>query len=221
MTARLFGAGSRLLLGVLLLAGSAGSAPARTITLTADDCDQIAILSAKLPRASWLAYLVTTAGYNAEPTLQFYADMAILMRFPLEQVPKGQRIVKAELMLTSEYTPNATEIGVRRLLADWGHGACHQYRMTFPKKQEWDKPGGRGAATDRAAKESGTFKFAKPGEHTVDVTADVDLWYTGATMNRGWILTIDNSAGVYLSAPYSPHYQNGKRWKLQITFEPQ
>jgi hypothetical protein len=207
--------------GLLLLLGSAKTLPARTITLTAEDCDLMAILSAKIPRSSWIATHVTTGGYNAEPTLHFYADMAILMRFPLDQVPKGQRIVKAELSLYAEYAPNPSDLSVRRLLADWGHGTSHQYRMTFPKKVEWDKPGGRGAATDRAARDTAMFKVNKAGDHAVDVTADVDLWYTGATANRGWILTIENGVSFYASAPYSPHYMVGKRWKLQITFEPQ
>jgi hypothetical protein len=56
----------------------------------------------------------------------------------------------------------------------------------------------------------------------VDVTEDVELWYTNAVSNRGWILAIENQSGPFYSpSPYSPRYNSGKRWKLQITFEPQ
>ena len=38
---------------------------------------------------------------------------------------------------------------VWRVLPEWGIGACFQYRMTYPKKQEWSVAGARGKSTDR------------------------------------------------------------------------
>jgi hypothetical protein len=211
---------SRLLV-LALLPLLAGPALGRTITLTAEDCDEMAILSAKAPRLSWAPSLLNAGTYNTEPSVQLFPDMAILMRYPLDQIPRGQRITKAELTLTADYVGGSTHIGVRRLVAEWGHGVCHQYRMTFPQKVEWTKPGGLGAATDRAAKDSAVFRIEKVGDYTVDVTEDVELWYTGATANRGWILAIDNGGAVYMASPYAPHNGGGQRWKLRITFEPQ
>ena len=53
------------------------------------------------------------------------------------------------------------------------------------------------------------------------VTEDIELWYTGAAANRGWILTMEENTGpVYLYAPYGPHHGGAQRWKLQITYEP-
>lgn len=207
--------------GMLFLVTNALSA--RTITLTAEDCDEMAVLSAKTPRQSW-ASMLSAAGVNvAEGSVQLYQDMAILMRFPLNPaIPKDQRIIKAELMLDANYLAGTqTDIHVRRLLADWGTGVCHQYRQTYPKKLAWTQPGGRGGGTDRANKVTGIFKITKVGEYAVDVTEDIDLWYTGAVVNRGWILTMEENTGpVYLASPYGPPQGGPGKWKLQITFEP-
>ena len=93
--------------------------------------------------------------------------------------------------------------------------------MTYPKKTEWAQLGGRGGGTDRANKDTAVFKITKVGDFTVDVTEDIDLWYTGGAPNRGWILTMEQVSGpVYMSSPYSGYAATGKKWKLQITFEP-
>jgi hypothetical protein len=206
--------------GLFLLAAPAA---ARTITLTSEDCDQMAFLSARTPRLSWAGLLAARDAYNAEAQVQLYPDMAILMRFGLSKIPKGQRITKAEFTIPADYVAGVpVHIGARRILAEWGTGVCHQYRMTYPKKVEWTTPGARGGTTDRANKDSGVFRFKVVGEQTIDVTEDVELWYTGAVANRGWILAIDNNGGpVYLPSPYSPHTANAARWRLVITYEPQ
>ncbi len=210
-----------LLLVLMFLAATA--LEARTITLTGEDCDAMAVTSAKAPRASWASMLSAQGVLNAEGQIQLFVDMSILLRFPVEKaIPKDQRITKAELTLEANYLAgNLTEIHVRRLLAEWGTGVCHQYRLTYPKKIEWAQPGGRGGNTDRTNKDTGIFKIPKVGEYTIDVTEDVELWYTGAVVNRGWILTMEENTGpVYLYAPYGPHHGGAKKWKLQITYEP-
>jgi hypothetical protein len=195
---------------------------ARTITLTAEDCDQMAVLSSKAPRLSWAAVLGAESVYNTETQLHLFPEKALLMRFDLRKIPPDQRITKAELTLPVDYLGGGNaNITVRRLLADWGTGVCHTYRRTYPERIEWNQAGGRGAATDRSNKDSAVFRVEKVGEYTVDLTEDMELWYTNAAPNRGWILIIENSSGViYTSSPYSPHDHGGKRWKLQITFEP-
>ena len=201
----------------------AGSLDARTVTLTAEDCDQMAALSPRAPRLSWACLLVGEKSYYTENQVQLHADMALLMRFSLARIPPKQRITKAEFSMPVAYLGGGLcEISVRRLVADWGLGVCHLYRRTHPEKIEWTKPGGRGASTDRANKDSAVFRFDKVGEYTVDVTEDVELWYTGAVPNRGWILAFENQAGpAYTHSPYSPQYGGGKKWKLQVTYEPQ
>jgi hypothetical protein len=209
--------------GLVVMLLAVGVADARTITLTGLDCDAMAITSAKAPRASWAGMLSATGVLNPESQVQFYNDMAILMRFPIDKaIPKDQRITKAELTLEPNYLAGSlTEIHVRRLVAEWGTGVCHQYRLTHPKKIEWAQPGGRGANTDRTNKDTAVFKIPKVGIYTVDVTEDVELWYTGAVANRGWILTMEQNTGpVYILSPYGPHHGGGKSWKLTITYEP-
>jgi hypothetical protein len=196
------------------------SLPARTITLTAEDCDQMACIINTAPRLSWNGLNHVTHIYEVASQLQLKTGMAILMRFPLNQIPKDQRILKAELTAPAIYVAGLPKIQVRRLLADWGTGVCHDYSRTYPKKVEWSQPGGRGAS-DRAPKDSAIIAFKAVGEQTVEVTEDVDLWHTGGAFNRGWILTLENDAGLtYLASPYYPHAPTAKQWKLVITYEP-
>jgi hypothetical protein len=201
----------------LLAAAPAG---ARTITMTAEDADKMAVLDARAPRLSWAAVRPAPGVYTAAPQLQLFGSMAVLIRFPLDRIPRGQRVLKAELTLKAEYVDHPPGVTLHRLLAEWGPGACHLYRMTYPSRQAWEQPGGRGGG-DRANKASAAFDFRALGEYTVDVTEDVELWYTGGAANRGWILTsAPGGYAVYLPSPYSPTTGGAKEWKLRITFEP-
>jgi hypothetical protein len=208
--------------GLVVLLMTASALDARTITLTAEDCDQMAVLNAKTPRLSWAGYQAAPGAFTSQNSMQLFPDMSLLMRFSLAKIPKGQRITKAELFLPVDYVAGKPEVSVRRLVADWGLGVCHQYRRTYPDKVEWIQAGARGASTDRTNKDSAVFRPEKVGDYTADVTEDVELWYTNAAPNRGWILAIENNDGpFYTPSPYDPHSAGSKRWKLQITFEPQ
>jgi hypothetical protein len=196
---------------------SAGSLRARTITLTADDCDQVAIISAEQPRLSWSGYMAAPGIFSTYTQVNLYHYHAILVRFPLDKIPKDQRITKAEWTIPVSYVAGPKpQFSVHRLLAEWGTGVCHQYRLAFPKKVEWNTPGAKGVASDRANQVSAVFRYDKAGSQTVDVTQDIELWYTGAVPNRGWILSLERDTAIYLSSPYP----GGADWKLQITFEP-
>ena len=215
--------GARIVAAALIcLAAAVNPLSARTITLTAVDCDKMAVISAKTPRLGWACLMVNNGAYYAETQVQLYNDMAILMQFSLAKIPKDQRITKAEFTMPVNYLAGTKcEVSVRRLLADWGNGVCHQYRRTTPEKVEWAKPGGRGASTDRHNKDTGVFVIEKVGDFTIDVTEDVELWYTSAAPNRGWILTIETASGpVYTASPNGPLTGGSKSWKLNITYEP-
>ena len=54
-------------------------------------------------------------------------------------------------------------------------------------------------------------------EESVNVTGDVELWYSGAAENRGWMLTMEDDFYIRLA---SPSYSNHGSWKLRITYEP-
>jgi hypothetical protein len=203
-------------MALLLVPVMTGPAWARTITLTGDDCDQIAVISATHPRLGWAVCEMGPKVYDTYQQLNLFPDMAILMRFPLGSIPKGQRITKAEFSFPVVYVGNTREIHLRRLLPEWGTGVCHDYRMAHPKKLEWAKPGGKGITADLANKASAVFRLDKPGTYTADVTEDMELWYTRAVPNRGWRMSLDEG-GAYLTSLYPA----GSNWKLQITYEPQ
>jgi hypothetical protein len=198
--------------------------PARTITVTAEDADEMASISSAAPRLSWVGNPPRDTGiFGYDATYYWESRMTLLMRFPLKDlIPKGQRVTKAELTIAPTYIAGTPEIHVRRILTEWGTGVCHHYRMTYPDKLAWAQAGCRGNATDRANKDSAVFKFAKVGPQTVDLTEDVELWYTGGAANRGWVFTMDTEGThAYLPSPNYPLAAGAKQWKLQITFEPQ
>jgi hypothetical protein len=203
-------------ISLLLVLFVTAPASARTITLTADDCDQMAVISETHPRLGWAVSQMGPGVYETYQQLNLFPDMAILMRFPLDSIPRGQRITKAEFSFPVVYVGNTREIHLRRLLTEWGTGVCHAYRVAHPKKREWAKPGAKGITSDRANKPSAVFRLEKPGTYTADVTEDAELWYTRAVPNRGWVISLDEG-GAYFTA----FYPNGSNWKLQITYEPQ
>ena len=108
--------------------------------------------------------------------------------------------------------------------ASWSSGAAAcaiNIAWYGRKKFEWAQPGCLGPATDRANKDGAVFRTAKIGDYTADLTEDIELWYTGAVANHGWIWTLEPvGSRIYLPSPYCPRENTGKHWKLQITFEP-
>src|SRR4051794_19275191 len=111
--------------GLLLTLGAA--LPAKTIVITDADCERMAFIQAGAPRWSWGGYDVTT---TSQSTGQFYMynDRAFLICFPLERIPKGQKIVKAELSFTTGLqTRGENRLHLRRILAPWGAGVSWQY----------------------------------------------------------------------------------------------
>jgi hypothetical protein len=181
----------------------------------------MAALSANAPRLSWAGFHPNPHAYTPTNSLQMFSHVSLLMRFPLDRIPADQRITRAELSIQPTYIAGKPAVHVRRLLAEWGTGVCHQYRSVHPMRVEWATPGARGAGTDRAARDTGVFQMDKVGAYVIDVTADIDLWHTGAAVNRGWLLCMDEPGGVaYFASPYCPTSHGGRSWKLQITFEP-
>jgi hypothetical protein len=204
---------------LVVVLGLAAPLPAKTIVLTDADCERMAAICADAPRLSWAGYVTATGVYDAT-YLDLVANRAFLIRFPVDRVPKGQRITKAELMLpVTLLSAGEQKLHVRRLMAEWGAGVCHQYRMTRPNKVEWKQPGARAATTDRAPRDSAVAKVAAVGEQVINLTEDVELWYTGAGANHGWIFTVeDTDVLVRLGSPIGA----GKgQWKLRIIYEPE
>src|SRR5262245_43586089 len=112
---------------VAVLSALATPAAARTITLTDADCERMAFIHAAAPRWSWGGYDVGP-GRQSTGSLYLYRDRAFLIAFPLEKIPKGQRIVAAELRFTTGLQPKIEQrLHLRRILASWGAGVCWRY----------------------------------------------------------------------------------------------
>ncbi|MDA1211259.1 MAG: DNRLRE domain-containing protein [Planctomycetota bacterium] len=192
---------------------------ARTIVITDEECELMAAITAAAPRVGW-AGISYGPGEYINSQIDVTTKSSFLIQFPLDRIPKSHRIRKAEL--TIPYDLHAPPTGIRtqvhRLLADWGPGVCHQFRRTRPERVEWKTAGAMGFGTDRAVKPTATASLKGAGEHTFNVTEDVELWHSGAAGNHGWLITTDDPMGYLRLA--SPFWGGAKSWKLRITFEP-
>lgn len=199
---------------------SAPAASARTIELTDFDCDRIAVLSPEAPLSGWAATESTTGQFSSA-LLDLKAERAFLIRYPLSRIPEGQRIVRAEWIVPVDLLAGGgtPKLHVRRLIGEWGKGACYDYRMRSPKSVPWKQPGANGVAADRAAQPTAIVSIVDPGEITINVTEDLELWNTGAAENQGWIVTVEDPTALVRLA--SPLWTGQGRYKLRITYEPE
>jgi hypothetical protein len=206
---------SRALLLLALLLAASVSASARTITLNPDAVDAFAALCESHPRSGWAAHQVDPSLYISNPPIGA-PNTSFLIRYSFDQIPKGNRITHAEWTIPAGPAATAT-VTIWRVLADWGIGASHRFRMVHPKKLEWSMPGARGKSVDRATHPTGTAKFSGvTPQVTVNVTPDVELWLNGAAPNRGWLLTFDAPCILL-----SPTHAGRQQWQLRVTYEPE
>jgi hypothetical protein len=196
------------------------NALARTIVLTDADSEKIAAISSDAPRLSWAGAIYNVAEFSNH-YIELTPKSAFLICYPLDRIPPGQRITKAEWIVPflQVYPTAGVRLQVRRLLKDWGPGVSHEYRMIRPERLKWQTPGARGVGQDRASKATVTSTLHGSGEHTFNVTEDVELWYSGAVPNFGWILAAEDQE-TWVRTP-SPFWGAPKGWKLRITFEPE
>jgi hypothetical protein len=204
----------------LLMVSFASNIQARTIELTDYDCDRIAVLSPQAPLSGWAA-TESVAGQFSTSLLDLKVDRVLLMRFPLDRIPAGQRIVRAEWIVPVDLLAGggAPKLHVRRIIGPWGKGVCHDFRTRVPKPVPWKQPGAKGVATDRAARPTAIVNIVDPGEITINVTEDVELWNTGAAENQGWLVSVEDPSALVRMG--SPLWTGQGRYKLRITYEPE
>lgn len=199
---------------------STSSLAARTIELSDFDCDRMAVISPQAARSSW-AMTELGPGEFTTTMIDLRAERAFLVRFPLDRIPAGQRIARAEWIVPVDLISTTSEVKlhVRRLLGDWGPGVSYEFRTQRPKPITWSQPGAKGVSTDRASQPSSIVTVPGPGELTINVTEDVELWYAGVAENQGWIVTIEDPAALVRLG--SPLWAGQGKYKLRITYEPE
>lgn len=203
-----------------LLTTCAADVNARTIELTDYDCDRMAAISPQAPRSGWAMTEIATGEFSTA-LLDLRAERAFLVRYPLGRIPQGQRIARAEWILPVGLISATSEpkLHVRRILGEWGAGVSYDHRALRPKAIRWTQPGAGGVSTDRAAQPSAVVAVPGMGELTINVTEDVELWYTGVAENQGWIVTVEDPAAlVRLNSPF---WTGHGAFKLRITYEPE
>jgi len=77
--------------------------------------------------------------------------------------------------------------------------------------------GGEGVSTDRATRPTAVVKVTSPGEFTVNVTEDVELWQAGQAPNYGWAVTVEDPDVLVRVA--SPVGVGRGGWKFLVTYE--
>lgn len=209
-----------LALAAAMVALLAAAAQARTIIVTdVDAADRMAVLCADAPRQSWAGSEIAGGIFDSSQ-IDLTANRSFLIRFDLGVVPKGQRITRAELLLPVGYLwARDSRLYVWRVLPEWGPGACWLHRSTLNKPVEWAQPGGKGNAADRATRPTAVVPLSAAGETVINVTRDLELWYTGAARNHGWMLSVEDSDVTIRLA--SPVWSGRGTWKLRITYEPE
>lgn len=195
------------------------SGAANTIIFDAGAADKMAAISQVAPRLSWAACEAAPGVFNTS-FLDLVPGRSFLIRFALNKIPAGQKIVFAELILPVQSSTGADpRFYIWRVLTEWGPGASHLYRMTLPGKVEWAVPGARGISADRATRPSAVVRVRAPGEQVVNVTEDLELWHTGAAPNNGWLFTVEDPELLIRLA--FPAWDAAAAWKLRVTFEPE
>jgi len=195
---------------------------ARTIELTDVDCHKFAVISSAAPLMSWAAFGDggVFSNFHVDLDTRSRQDRLILIQFPLDQIPDGMRVIRAELILPVTYVhpvDSKPRLHIRRIVGEWGAGVCHEYRMINPKRVKWSSPGASHAGRDRARRLSKVARVKKAETLTVTLTEDVELWNSGTVPNNGWMISLDDPHCIVRMHP--PTW-NPKTWKLRITFEP-
>lgn len=196
-----------------------GNAVADTLVLDGTVIDRVAGISEAAPRQS-LALTESAPDMSANTEVGLIRGRSLLLRFPLDSIPKGNRIVHAELIVPVIWGYGTEpRFYVWRLLADWGPGVSHLHRRTLPKPILWTRPHAAGISSDRATRPTDIVRASVTENKTINVTEDVELWHTGAAANHGWLFTVeDPDISIRM---YSPSVSYQAMWKLRITYEPE
>ena len=203
-----------LLTVAVITSATSTQALGRTIELSDTDADRVAVIGPEAPRSSWAA-LEVVPGMFVDHVVDLRPRAALLIRMPLDKIPAGSRISRADWIIKP--TSASASVYIWRVLGNWGPGVCYQYRMIRPKRVEWTQGGGRGSASDRSERPT-VSAMCKTGEDVVlNVTQDVELWHSGAAINNGWMFTVEDDVRVRF---YTPAAAMRGSWKLRITYEP-
>jgi hypothetical protein len=199
-----------------------GHLSARTLYFSELDMVGVAVISSDAPELSWAAVSMGSGTYTLEK-VSLSLSSTLLIRFPIEAIPEGYRIVRAELSIPVIDVPAGKDpiLIVRRMQGDWGMGVNYNYRMQHPEKVLWEEAGAKGTVKDRSASPSAVAKIGGAGHYRVVVTQDVDMWYTGSVPNYGWSVSLEESnARVNLATCWTAGTRFSRSWQLIVTYEP-
>ena len=192
---------------------------AGTVAYDGSQSRRMAVIDQQAPRLSWATSGRLGAAYNTTG-LFLIPGRGFLFHFDVDDLPPGQRIVRADLILPlSAISGPDPRFFLWRMIAEWGVGVSWDERLQRPAKQPWAVPGGRAPGLDRALNPSAVVRETQAGPVTVNVTEDVALWYAKASPNQGWMLSVEDP-GIWC-AFRAPFWDAPALWTLQITYEPE
>lgn len=154
-----------------------------------------------------------------------------LLAFDISSLPAGATITAATLTLNCSSEDAATDfdVAVHRALLQWYEGIRNgatpaEDGSTWDWRNwngsvAWGAEGGQ-SGTDYAASATATTTITGTGNHTWDVTADVQAWYAGTATNYGWFIinTSEATASSGKIFDTSDNATAGNRPKLDIEY---
>jgi len=187
-----------------------------------DFVDRFACLIEEAPLASHVTHESgANTGVFGSSVVVLNSSRSVMVRYDISAIPRGMRITNAELEIPVTYfTPADARFFVYRVLQDWGQGTSYKYRLRTPEQKiEWASPGARGGSSDRATGATASYRVKKAGKIILNVTSDVEMWYTKTAQNFGWLFAIEELGSTVMFT--SPTYHGSEPWRLRVTYEPE
>jgi hypothetical protein len=135
------------------------------------------------------ANLRITNNYNDNNGDMFVGEsgtLIMLLRFDLPLLPDGAVVDNAKLQFYVTQANTPLDVSAHALLRNWDEATVDW--SNYSTGNNWTILGGQGAGTDHKAAEAGLLAISELGYTDMDITAQYQLWQTGAESNYGLIL---------------------------------
>ena len=161
-----------------------------------------------------------TSSYCASDLLKadYRQQNAALLRFALSDLPPGATIMRAELQLHAAGWggTNAT-IGAYAVLRAVSH--CQATWNQAASGSPWGAPGGESTASDRRAAPAASLTTAGINRrYSLDLTALVQEWASGALTNNGVLLRASSTSTAVIYFASAQRGDASQRPRLVITY---
>ncbi|MCP4198969.1 MAG: DNRLRE domain-containing protein, partial [Proteobacteria bacterium] len=138
--------------------------------------------------------------------------------FPLDDIPVGSSILKAELTLNtiSRSNQNSMRLQVQRLNRSWDESSLTWVQAGAD--ENWMQAGAKAVPDDRAAEIFGDTALADVSAFSVDVTSLLQAWVQQAYANHGLLLHGESGGSVQYNFASREHPDTAVHPQLVVTY---